>query len=192
MHINTPVSGPSKGQAIAAPSPLFLFSVCLSVRRLRACCAATVFLNSFPLVSLSSLLSTSSPSSPTIAVTIAPPSLSLSLKFVICLHHPFSPSPTSLTFTYRRLISSMFHKNASQHRCQHADIYASPVFLICVFSLVRNAVSLSHTPSHLGIYSNSPHRHRSTLQTGAHHEGLVVFLSDTDPSWTATSFKLAV
>jgi len=182
MCINTPVSGLSKGQAIAAPSSLLLSCVLVCATKCKPAVPQLSFCVSFHALFPSSYLTSS-------------------LLPCLCQHPIFDINiiiildNLLIVANIRDLhdhLSLSTPQNVSQHRCQHTDIYTSPVFLICVFLLVGNVASSFLTPSHLGIYLNSTCRHHSTLQTGAHCKGLVVFLSDTNPSWTVTSFKLAV
>jgi len=80
------------------------------------------------------------------------------LNSVIYLHHlAYYYQPLYPSHHLHLILSTLC--NASQHWCQHTNIYTSSIFLICVFLLVGNAASFSLTPSHLGIFLNLPCRH---------------------------------
>ena len=194
-HINTPAPGLAKGQATAAhlPSP---FSVCFDDRRLPACCAATVFLNScfrassstssphcFDVSHLTSAISVSFhhrlrrllPSSP----SPSPPSLPYFRHYLLHQCHQHLPcfchcssTPSlifAITIIFCHHLVSPTPQDTSWHQCQYTDIYASPIFIICAFSLVGDMASgpiLSLSSP--GTFLNSHVDADSTLQYLSH------------------------
>jgi len=119
---------PLKGQATAAPFSL-LSLLCALVRRLQACCAATVIMISYLHASLNVIaIAFSSPSSL--------PSFSSSPSSRLCRHHP------------RPLLVNILSSTPS---CQQPHWFR----FTCAFPLVRNTASSSI--SHLGNSSRTRH-----------------------------------
>jgi len=166
LHINTPASGLAKVRQLR---PIFLLLFCVLQRptlasllcrnRLSELLFSRLVFNftSLPCRCLSShfcylclLLPSPSPSPPLPSLPSPSPSplpLSHLCHHLLHQHHQHLPChrhrspPLIFTIILRYHRTSSTSQDPSQHRCQYTDIYASLVFIICAFSLVRDVAS---------------------------------------------------